>query len=76
MPNRKWKLGGPHFYSESKEARGNLEFKKDMAEAAKSQKEADELIKNLKIIRATNKLFDHLPEMNKLKKQLKRKNSM
>ena len=74
MPKRKWRLGGPTAYREAKEARGNLEFRRDIAEAAKDQKDADKLLgqeKYLKMIRAGSKLLKHSPEMDKFNEQRK-----
>ena len=80
MPKRKWRLGGPTSYREAKEARGNLEFRRDMAESAKDQKDSDELLSQEKylkmnlvpILRELNKgRRKNAPKMDKLKEQRK-----
>ena len=71
---RKWKVSGPTSYGEAKVARGNLEYRSDMAEAAQDQKHADKLLsqeKYLKMIREANKINRLTPEMDKLKEQRK-----
>ena len=83
MPKRKWRVVGPTSYGEAKEARGNLEYRKDMAEAAKSTAEADSLLKAMKGFGGTLGAMRHLgpakKEMDKLKEQRKfkqRKNQL
>tara|TARA_R100001594_G_scaffold54644_1_gene88207 strand:+ start:498 stop:740 length:243 start_codon:yes stop_codon:yes gene_type:complete len=78
MPNRKWRLGRPTSYREAKEARGNLEYRKDMAEARESQKKADSTIKSMETLMGAGKAFKKIgpakEAMDELKRQKKRKN--
>ena len=75
MPKRKWRVVGPTSYGEAKEARGNLEYRKDMVEAQESQKRADSTLEAMKEFGGTLGAMKHLgpakKAMDKLKEQRK-----
>jgi len=76
MPKRKWRVVGPTSYGEAKEARGNLEYRKDMAEAQESKKRADSTIKSMETLTGVGKALMLHDKMKRQQNFKKRKNQL